>query len=80
MLADTATDLCPRPLSQDDATALIGVLAVLQGHVLSHELDGDVAARLRRRVGVDGGDAELEAALDNLDQRLRHALEEYDEL
>lgn len=26
MLADTATDLCPRPLSQDDATALIGVL------------------------------------------------------
>lgn len=78
MLADMATDLCSRPLFMDDVAALIGVLAVLQGQALGHQLHDEVAGDLRRRLGVLGGDEELEAALDNLNQRLRYALGEYD--
>jgi hypothetical protein len=71
-------ELCPRSIAKDDAAALIGVLAVLQGHALAGDLDGRLVARLSRRAGGPGGSAGLAAALDGLNQRLRYALGEYE--
>ena len=67
-------------LGRQDADALIGVLAVLEGHLVAGDLDPRVIDRLSRRlVGPGAGAAELRVALGNLNQRLRYALGEYDE-
>lgn len=71
--------LCPRPLAKDDAAALLGVLAGLQGHALVGDIDPRLMTSLSRRVGGGDGSAGLEAALDGLNQRLRYALGEYDD-
>jgi len=68
---------CTRPISKVDAVALIGVLAVLQGHALAGDLDGRIIVKLSERVGVREP-AELQAGLDGLNQRLRFALGDYD--
>jgi hypothetical protein len=71
-------ELCSRPIAKGDAAALIGVLAVLQGHALAGDLDDRIIDGLSERLGLQDH-AKLEAALDGLNQRLRLALGEQDD-
>jgi hypothetical protein len=65
---------------RQDAEALVGMLAVLEGHLINGDLDAHVVHRLSERlVGPGAGAAELRVALGNLNQRLRYALGEHDE-
>ena len=75
MAADGA---CPRPLERRDALALIGLTAVLGGHLLAGDLDPHLVDHLARRLGTDGP-PELRLALGDLTERLRYALGEYDQ-
>jgi hypothetical protein len=70
----------PHLLDSGDAEALIGLLAVLEGHLISGDLDPHVVDRLSERAVRPGaGAAELRVALGNLNQRLRYVLGEHDE-
>ena len=70
----------PNALDRQDAEALIGVLAVVEGHLINGDLDPHVVDRLGERlVGPGAGAAELRVALGNLDQRLRYVLGEHDQ-
>jgi hypothetical protein len=70
----------PHPLDRQDAEALIGVTAVLEGHLITGDLDPNVVDRLSERlVGPDAGAAELRVVLWNLNKGLRYVLEEHDE-
>jgi hypothetical protein len=65
---------------RQDAEALIGMLAVLEGHLINGDLDAHVVQRLSERlVGPRAGAAELRVELGNLNQWLRYALGEHDE-
>lgn len=79
----------PNPVRRQDAETLVGVLAVLQGQLIGGSLDEDVVARLVRRFvragllepdpdGSPPSAGRLGVALDNLNQRLRYALGEYE--
>jgi hypothetical protein len=78
------TVMCPRPLSRQDASALIGITGMLGGELMLGQLDGDLERHLRERLTRDGllgaGRTEdLTAALDDLGQRLHYALGAYDQ-
>ena len=70
----------PHPLDRQDAEALIGVMAVLEGHLIAGDLDPLVVDRLSERlVGPDAGAAELRVVLWNLNKRLQYVLGEHDQ-
>jgi hypothetical protein len=81
----TRSDAAPHPLGQQDAQALIGLVAILEGHLLGGDLDPQLAGSLTVRlqevglVGPGGGPPELRLVLADLNQRLRYVLGEYDE-
>jgi hypothetical protein len=76
----TQNGTTPHPLDRQDAEALIGVMAVLEGHLIAGDLDPLVVDRLSERlVGPDAGAAELRVVLWNLNKRLRYVLGEHDE-
>jgi hypothetical protein len=81
MTADHTTDgVAPNPLDERDAEALIGVMAVLEGHLVAGDLDPHVVGSLSERlVGPGAGAAGLRVALSNLNHRLRYVLGEYDD-
>lgn len=74
-----------RPLSRRDTAALVGVLAVLEGGMLAEQLDETtirkVAERLVRQglLVEDWTPRDLSQSLHDLNQRLRHTLDEYDD-
>ena len=71
----------PNALGRRDAEALIGVMAVLEGHLVAGDLDPHAIDSLSERlVGPGAGASELLVALGNLIQRLRYVLGEHDEL
>ncbi|WEO76370.1 hypothetical protein BJQ94_13480 [Cryobacterium sp. SO2] len=82
----TDTD-CPHPLSRRDAAALIGILANLEGLVWVSRIDDDDVEMLRGRLKQDGATTpvsagagprvQLRQALNDLNQRLRYTLGEY---
>lgn len=72
--------VCRRPLTRQDASALIGLSAILASELMLGQLDPDLERHLRRRLAGEGllgeGQGEdLVAALEGLAQRLHHALE-----
>ena len=70
----------PNALGRRDAEALIGLLAVLEGHLVAGHLGPHVADSLSERlVGPGAGAAELRVALSSLNQRMRYVLGEYDQ-
>jgi hypothetical protein len=80
------TDLtCPRPLNQQDAQALIGLLAILEGEAMGSGLPSHLGDHLSRRfasVGLlaDGAsEREFRQALNDMNHRVRFALGEYQE-
>ena len=76
------SDLCPHPLTREDAAALIGVLATLEGHILVGDVDVAAVDHLRRRLVQDGvlaaDDEDVPAALYRLNSAVRTALGEGD--
>lgn len=67
--------MCSRPLSRQDASALIGITSMLEGELRLGQLDGDLRRHLRDRLMRDGLLApaesdDLGAALAALAQRL----------
>ena len=77
-----SSELCPRPLTRQDAAALIGILAVVEGQIMSGHVEPDAVERLRARLADDGmltGDPagqDVPAALEALNKRVRFALGE----
>jgi hypothetical protein len=77
--------VCPRPVLQRDAEALIGLLAIVEGYALSNQLAPAVVDRRSRRLALMGlladgaGGRELRQALNDLNHRRRYALGECDE-
>jgi hypothetical protein len=80
----TQDESCPRPLSKVDAAAIIGVLATLNGEITVRGIDGHEFEMFRDRAVSDGmvspgeGHYELRQALEDLTQRVRYALGEYE--
>jgi hypothetical protein len=76
-----SSEFCPRPLTRQDAAALIGILAVLEGEISGQHVDEQAVEHFRRRLTDDGllagpeGD-DLPAAIEALNQRVRFALGE----
>jgi hypothetical protein len=74
-----------RPLSDVDARAIIGLLAILEGELLGEQLDPALAHRLRDRwvredLLAEGAElAHLRRALAEMNQRVRYARGEYAE-
>lgn len=74
----------PRPLTQKDASAIIGILANLEGLILVGDVDENAVEKIRLRAigdgylaeGADGYD--LRQALNDLNHRVRYALGEYE--
>ena len=89
MAGDTAPDsLAPRRAQGRDIAAVIGILAVREGEVWGTEENAeapDWIAHLARRLSRDGllptnaDRHDLRQALNDLNQRLRYVLGEYDE-
>lgn len=75
-----------QPVSQPDVDALLGLVIVVQGELYAGQLEPRLLELFRRRfessglVPVGSGPAELLLAVDNLNQRLRWVIGEYDEL
>ena len=77
----------PRTLQTQDVKALIGLLACLEGELMAEEGDDvpDWAKRFTNRLSRDGlltADADgrqVRQSLNDLNQRLRYVLGEYDE-
>jgi hypothetical protein len=72
-------------LTDQDVATLIGLLAVVEGEVLSGEASSHLVGRLSTRLARDGllapGDEQgLSRALGEMNQRLRVARGEYDEV
>jgi hypothetical protein len=80
----TQEEYCLRPLTSVDAAAIIGILATLNGQITVRGIDGHEFEVFRDRaikdgiVGPDGGHYELRQALEDLTQRVRYALGEYE--
>jgi hypothetical protein len=74
--------VCPLPLSRRDAEAVIGLLAVLEGHALGPGVDRRLVDRLSERlrpgVPASGDLREFRQAVNDLNHRVRYALGEYD--
>jgi hypothetical protein len=77
-----SSELCPRPLTRQDAAALIGILAVVEGQIVSGNVDPDAVERLRVRLADDGiltgepAEQDVPATLEALNKRVRFALGE----
>jgi hypothetical protein len=73
------------PLGEQDGAALIGMTALLEGHLLSGGMAPHLVDSLNRHLQRAGlvesgaGPAELRLALADLNQRLRYVLGEHDE-
>jgi hypothetical protein len=74
---------CPRPLLQKDTSAIIGILANLEGLIWVGDLDESAVEKLRLRAVQDGylaeeaNDHDLRQSLNDLNHRVRYALGEY---
>ena len=78
------TAMCSRPLSRQDASALIGITGMLGGELRLGQLDADLERHLRQRLARDGlltsaEASDVGAALEALGQRLHGASGGYDQ-
>ena len=83
-MANDPASAVPNPLQRRDAEVLIGILAVLDGVIWGGRLDewttSKVAERLVQQglLTADHNRNDVHHALDALNQRLRHAVGDYD--
>ncbi|MBM0236789.1 hypothetical protein JNW88_05850 [Micromonospora sp. ATA32] len=85
MSAPVSDALAPPGCRARDLSALIGLLAVIEGELMAGEVLQPLSDGFRRRlerVGLlapGGAERDLRQAINNLNHRLRYALGEYDE-
>jgi len=83
-MANDLANAAPNPLQRRDAEVLIGILAVLDGVIWGGSLDewttSKVAERLVQQglLTADHNRDDVHQALEDLNQRLRYAVGEYD--
>ena len=74
----------PNPVQHRDANVLTGILAILEGAIWTGQLDelitGKVAERFVREglLGAGYDQLDLRQAINDMNQRIRYALGEYD--
>jgi len=74
----------PNPVQRRDANVLIGVLAVLEGAIWAGDLNQQTTTKVAERfvqeglLAADHGRRDLRQAINDMNQRLRHAAGEYD--
>jgi hypothetical protein len=77
--------LAPRSCHARDLSALIGLLAVIEGELLAGEVSRHLAGRIRDQLervellAPGGTEQDLRQSINDLNHRLRYALGEYDE-
>jgi hypothetical protein len=85
MSGNLSDALAPRSCQPRDLSALIGLLAVLEGELMTGEVSRYLSGRIRDRLEqvelleTGGTERDLRQALNDLNHRLRYALGEYDE-
>lgn len=85
-MADDSASSVPNPVQRRDAEVLIGILAVLDGVIWGGTLDGWATGKVAEclvRQGLLTSDPnwhDVHQALDDMNQRLRYAVGEYDSL
>ena len=85
MTAYASDALAPRSCRARDLTALIGLLAVLEGELMAGEVSQHLSDRIRHRLQSaavlepGGTEQHLRQSINDLNHRLRYALGEYDE-
>lgn len=83
-MANDLANAAPNPLQRRDAEVLIGILAVLDGVIWGGRLDewttSKVAERLVQQglLTADHNRDDVHQALEDLNQRLRYAVGDYD--
>jgi hypothetical protein len=81
---DASGALAPRPCRADDLAALIGLLAVVEGELMTAEVTEHLAGRIRERLEREailepgGTPRDVRQSINDLNHRLRYALGEYD--
>jgi hypothetical protein len=79
----SAEAVAPRACRTQDLSALIGLLAVIEGELMTDEAPQHLSGRLRRRLESAGllepgaGERDLRQAINDLNHRLRYAAGEY---
>lgn len=74
----------PNPVRQRDAEVLIGVLAILEGAIWAGDLEEQITTKVAERfvrqglLAADHDQRDLRQAINDMNQRLRYAIGEYD--
>jgi hypothetical protein len=74
----------PNPVQQRDANVLIGILAILEGVIWAGQLDEQTTSKVAERFAQQGlldadyGQHDLRQAINDMNQRIRYAVGEYD--
>jgi hypothetical protein len=85
MSAAVPDALAPRSCSARDLSALIGLLAILEGELMTGEFSRHLSGRIRDRferveiLDPGGTERDLRQSINDLNHRLRYALGEYDQ-
>jgi hypothetical protein len=83
MATDPAAPV-PNPVEHRDANVLIGILAILEGAIWAGRLDEGITGKVAERFVQQGllsagyDQRDLRQAIDDMNQRIRHAAGEYD--
>jgi hypothetical protein len=83
MATDPAAPV-PNPVEHRDANVLIGILAILEGAIWAGRLDEGIMGKVAERfvqqglLSADYDQRDLRQAVDDMNQRIRHAAGEYD--
>ncbi|HEY1917277.1 MAG TPA: hypothetical protein VGH27_17065 [Streptosporangiaceae bacterium] len=83
MATDPAAPV-PHPVQQRDASVLIGILAILEGVIWAGQLEEQTTRKVAERfvqqglLGADYDQSDLRQAIGDMNQRIRHAVGEYD--
>src|ERR1700733_6706414 len=74
----------PNPVQHRDANVLIGILAILEGLIWAGQLDEQITSKVAERfvrqglLDADHDQRDLRRAIDDMNQRIRYAVGEYD--
>ena len=85
MSAEASESLAPRKCHARDLSALIGLLAVIEGELMVGEVPQHLSGRIRDRLERakilerGGTERDLRQSINDLNHRLRYALGEYDD-
>ena len=85
MSGDVPDTLAPRSCHARDLSALVGLLAVIEGELMAGDVSRHLSGRIRDRfermelLEPGGTERDLRQSINDLNHRLRYALGEYNE-